>query len=114
MFDRRGEVTPSDPLEFHLYHLARYWSRIVGFIRQYPGDPERWMDGNGGQAIRIANGFTESAINPASKVLNEWQIYKVASDATFHKRPLSGDDIEKASAAFERFLVAAGYNPWLP
>ncbi len=44
-FAERGGITPSDPLEFHLYHLARYWSRLVGFCRQkHAGDDAGVLD----------------------------------------------------------------------
>jgi hypothetical protein len=45
MFAERGGITPSDPLGFHLYHLARYWNRLVGICRQAPSKPEVWIDG---------------------------------------------------------------------
>jgi hypothetical protein len=62
LFAGRGGVTPSDPLEFHLYHLARYWSRLVAFCRQAPSRPESRIDSELGACVLISSKFAHELI----------------------------------------------------
>lgn len=111
MFAERGGTTSSDSLEFHLYHLARYWSRLVGFCRLKPGPPEFWADGSMGIAIRIANRFTDPLVDSASPLIASWNSYKQLAEKVLHRHVLL-DDVEAASDAFDRFLAETGYSPW--
>ena len=56
LFAERGGITPADPLKFHLYHLARYWSRLVGFCRQDPSKPAGFIDGDLGACVQVGFG----------------------------------------------------------
>jgi hypothetical protein len=66
MFAERGGVAPTDPLKFHLYSLARYWSRLVGFCRQTPSSPEGWIDGDLGACVQGGSEFAHKLITPDS------------------------------------------------
>ena len=112
MFAERGDVTPSDPLEFHLFHLARYWSRLVGFSRQTPSKPEGWIDGDMGACIEVGSEFAHRLIGPSSPIRDQWQEYWRRKQAILHERPVTLVDVELASQSFDRCLVALNYDPW--
>jgi len=112
MFAERGDVTPTNALEFHFYHLARYWSRLVGFCRQYPSEPEGWIDGDLGACIQVGSDFADKLIDPSSLIHHQWQDYRKQADAILHERPVTITDVESALNSFEGCLVALNYDPW--
>ncbi len=111
-FSRRGEATPSAPLEYHLHHLARYWSRLSGFSRLTPGPHDSLADGGLGMAIGIGNRFADELIDSNSPVHASWATYMELATMVLRSRPLALADIESASAAFDQCLSRVGYNPW--
>jgi hypothetical protein len=108
----RGNITPSDPLEFHLYHLARYWSRLVGFCRQYPLKPEVCIDGDLGACVAVASEFAHKLIEPSSTIHRLWQDYWTHTQAILHDRPVTIEDVEAASRKFDECLAELRYDPW--
>ena len=85
MLKERGGITPSDPLEFHLYHLARYWSRLVGFCRQVPDKPETVIDTDLGACVAVGSDFAHNLINPDLPIFRCWQDYWSRTQAVLHK-----------------------------
>jgi hypothetical protein len=111
MFASRGEVTPTDPLEFHLFHLARYWSRLVGFARHVGDGCNSLIEGDLGTAVRMG---TEQA----GRVIREtdagdlWHDYVERVETMLTIRPVSLESIERASKGFDKCLEAIGFDPW--
>jgi hypothetical protein len=112
MFAERGGITPSDPLEFHLFHLARYWSRLVGFCRQKPSKPEDCIDSDLGACVVVGSDSAQKLIGPSSPIHEQWQEYWRRAQAILHERPVTLVDVELASQSFDRCLVALNYDPW--
>ena len=112
MFEERGRfATPSDPLEFHLHHLARYWSRLGGFCRQTPSKPEGWIDGDLGACVAVGTEFADKLI---VKIPNFqlWQEYQIQTHAVLHVRPVTLEQVESALRAFDACLAGMKYGPW--
>jgi len=114
MFAERGGITPTDPLQFHLYHLARYWSRLLGFCRQTPSKPEGWIDGDLGACIQMGSEFAHPLITPDSPIYRLWQDYWTQTQSMLHQRPVTMDAIETASRAFDACTAGLKYDPWAP
>jgi hypothetical protein len=112
MFAERGGVTPSDPLEFHLNHLARYWSRLVGFCRQNPSRPEGFIESDLGSCIAVGSEFANELIGPTSPIHGRWQEYWKRTQAILHDRPVTIEDVEVASRIFDDCLAELKYDPW--
>lgn len=113
MFAERGGVTPTDPLRFHLYHLARYWSRLVGFCRQTPSEPEVWIDGDLGACVQVATDFAHRLIAPNSPIFRLWQDYWAQTQSVLYDRPVTLDAVEAAAHAFDACVAELKYDPWL-
>jgi hypothetical protein len=111
LFAGRGKVTPTDPLEFHLHHLARYWSRLIGFCRQTL-KPESCIDGDLGACVQVGSEFAHKLITPDSPIYKLWQDYWVQTQSVLHKRPVTIDAVEAASRAFDACVAELKYNPW--
>ena len=112
MFTERGGITPSDPLMFHLYHLARYWSRLVGFCRQDPSKPAALIDTDLGACVQVGSEFAHKLIGADSPIHRVWQDYWTQTQAVLHKRPVSIDAVESASRTFDSCLAELKYDPW--
>ena len=112
LFAERGEITPSDPLEFHLYHLARYWSRLIGFCRQDPSKPAAFIDTDLGACVQVGSEFADKLIDPSSPIHEHWQHYWKRTQAMLKERPVTMEDVEAASRAFEDCLARLRYDPW--
>jgi hypothetical protein len=112
LFAERDSITPSDPLEFHLYHLARYWSRLLGFCRQDPSKPAAYIDGDLGACVQVGSEFTHKLITVGSPIYGRWQDYWTQTQAVLHRRPVSIDTVEAAHRAFESCLRELKYDPW--
>ncbi|HVV73378.1 MAG TPA: hypothetical protein VHI52_18035 [Verrucomicrobiae bacterium] len=112
LFAGRGGVTPTDPLKFHLYHLARYWSRLVGFCRQTPMKPEGWIDGDLGACVLVGSEFAHKLIGPDSPIYGRWQDYWAQTQAMLHQRPVSLEAVEAASRTFGACVADLKYDPW--
>ncbi|HEV2437978.1 MAG TPA: hypothetical protein VG077_18440 [Verrucomicrobiae bacterium] len=112
LFAERGGITPSDPLQFHLYHLARYWSRLVGFCRQTPSKPESWIDGDLGACVQVGSEFADKLIGSASPIYSRWQNYWTQTQTVLHHRPVTIDAVEAASQAFDACVADLKYDPW--
>ena len=94
MFAKRGGVTPTDPLKFHLYHLFLYWSRLVGFCRQVPDKPETAIDGDLGACVQVGSEFVHRLIDSRSPIFVLWQDYWKRAQAVLHDRPVTLHDVE--------------------
>jgi hypothetical protein len=112
MFAERGGMTPSDPLQFHFYHLARYWSRLVGFCRQDPSKPAVFIETDLGACVQVGSEFAHKWIGPDSPIYNGWQDYWRQTQAMLHKRPGTIEEVEAASRAFDACLAKLKYDPW--
>jgi hypothetical protein len=112
MFSERGGTTPSDPLQFHLYHLARYWSRLVGFCRQVPDKPEAFIDTDLGACVAVGSEFAHKLIEPSLGVYERWQDYWRRTQVILHDRPVTLEGVEAASRAFNDCLSELKYDPW--
>jgi hypothetical protein len=112
LFAKRGGITPSDPLKFHLYHLARYWSRLVGFCRQVPEKPETMIDAELGACVAVGSEFAHKLIEPSAPIYESWQDYWRRTQAMLHDRPVTLEDVETASRAFNHCLSELKYDPW--
>jgi len=112
MFAERGGITPSDPLEFHLYHLARYWCRLVGFCRQEPSKPEKFIETDLGACVKVGSDHTHKLIGPNSPVYEEWQVCWKMTQSILFQRPVTIEDVESASRAFNDCLRQLKYDPW--
>ena len=114
MFAEREQsgVTPTDPLEFHLHHLARYWSRLVGFCRQVPLKAELFIDTDLGACVAVGSEFANRLMIPGSSVYQQWREYWMEMQAVLHKRPVTIELVEEASRAFETCLAVLKYDPW--
>ncbi len=111
-FAERGGITPSDPLEFHLYHLARYWSRLTGFCRQEPSGTASFVDTDLGVCVEVGSEFAHKLIRQDSPIYSQWQNYWKQTQTMLHDRPATIEAVEAASRAFEASLVALKYDPW--
>lgn len=112
MFEQRGGIIPSEPLEFHLFHLARYWSRLLGFCRHTPSGCASFIDGNFGVCVQIGSEFTNQEIAPDSPVYSEWQKYWTQVQALLHDRAPTIEAVEATSQAFDACLAKLKYDPW--
>lgn len=112
MFAERGGVTPTEPLEFHLFHLARYWSRLIGFCRQTPDTPEGWINGDLGACVALGTRLAGQLIDSGSPIRNEWDEYFRQSNSILYQRPVSLDGVELACVLFDQCLSALQYDPW--
>jgi hypothetical protein len=120
--ERVSEMTPryeklfaehgGDALTFHLYHLARYWSRLLGFCRQDPSKPAAYIDGDLGACVQVGSEFTHKLIKADSPIYGRWQDYWTQTQAVLHQRPVSIDAVEAAHRAFEACLTELKYDPW--
>ena len=113
MFASRGEVTPTDPLEFHLFHLARYWSRIVGFAKVVGDGCDSLVEGDSGSLVRMATDQAGRVLREADLIPNLWTEYVDQLETMLTLRPVSVKVIERASDEFDKCLEAIGYDPWL-
>ena len=112
MFAERGGITPSDPLKFHLHHLARYWSRLVGFCREAPSAPEVFINSDLGACVKVGSDYAQKLIEPNSQIYELWQVYWRAMQSVLHERPVTLGDVEAASQAFNDCLIQLQYDPW--
>ena len=112
MFRERSGITPSDPLEFHLFHLARYWSRLVGFSKQVPEKPETAIDTDLGACVAVGSEFAHKMIEPSLPIYECWQHYWRLAQMVLHERPVTLEQIEAASRAFNDCLSVLKYDPW--
>ena len=112
LFAERGGITPTDPLKFHLYHLARYWSRLVGFCRQAPSKPAGFIDGDLGACVQVGSEFADRLIGSDSPIYASWQNYWTQTQAVLHQRPVTIDSVEAASKAFDVCVAELKYDPW--
>jgi hypothetical protein len=113
MFAGRGGITPTDPLKFHLYHLARYWSRLIGFCRQNPSNPAEFIDGDLGACVQVGSEFANNLIASDSPIYPSWQSYWIQTQTVLHRRPVTIDSVEAAARAFDACVVQLKYDPWV-
>jgi hypothetical protein len=111
LYAERGGITPSDTLEFHFYHLARYWSRLVGFCRQDASKPEAFINSDLGACVEVATEFAHGSIKPSSPIYGEWQHCWKQTQAILYERPVTLKAVEAASQAFNDCLAKLKYNP---
>lgn len=111
-FAERGGITPSDPLKFHLYHLARYWSRFAGFCRQDPSNIDAFINGDLGGCVQVGSEFAHQLIGPSEPVYERWQDYWQRTQTVLNKRPVNLNAVEDSIRSFNECLVAVNYDPW--
>ena len=112
LFAGRGGITPSDPIQFHFYHLARYWSRLVGFWRQDIQNLERFIDTDLGACVQVGSDFANELIDVNSLIYDRWKDYWNRLQSILHERPVSMVGIESASKSFDECAAALKYDPW--
>jgi hypothetical protein len=112
MFAERGRITPSDPLQFHLYHLARYWSRLVGFCRQDPSKPAAFIETDLGACVQVGSEFAHKLVGPDSPIFRLWQDYWRQAQGVLYERPVTIEAVESAARAFDECLSELKYDPW--
>lgn len=113
MLANRGEVTPDDPLRFHLHHLVRYWYRIVEFSRQRPHSVFHLIQSDLGSCIRVATGQASPLVSRGEPIYNPWQDYLVSAAPVLEVRYAAFEEIEAACLAFNRCPPTLGFNPWV-
>jgi hypothetical protein len=111
-FAERGGILPSDPLEFHLYHLALYWSRLTGFCRHAPSETAAFIDTDLGVCVEVGSEFTHKLIGPDSLIYSRWQNYWKQTQAMLHNRQVTIEAVESASKEFDACLAELKYDPW--
>lgn len=112
MFIEREEGALSEPLKFHLHHLALYWNRLVGFCRQVPSKPETAIDTDLGACVAVGSEFTHKLITQNMPVHPLWLKYWGSMQAVLHDRPVTLEDVEAASRSFDECLYELKYDPW--
>jgi hypothetical protein len=112
LFAERGRFMPADPLEYHLYHLVRYWSRLIGFCRQSSSDPRVLVEGDLGACIKVGSDFAHRLINSGSPIYEHWQKYWMQTKTVLNDRPVLMDQIESAVQALNECCSALKYDPW--
>jgi hypothetical protein len=112
LFAEGDGITPTHPLKFHLYHLARYWTRLVGFCRQDPSRPAGFIDGDLGACVLVGSEFAHKLITADSPIYRQWQEYWTQTQTVLHQRPVSIDAVETAHRTFEACLRELKYDPW--
>jgi len=113
IFAERGGITPSDPLMFHLYHLARYWTRLAGFSKQNPSNPAAFIESDLGACILVGSEFANKLIEADSPIYGRWQEYSAQTKDVLYKRPVNIEAIEAASGTFNACLAELKYDPWI-
>jgi hypothetical protein len=111
MFADRGDVTPSDALEFHFYHLARYWSRLLGFSRNST-EPKGLLSSDLAACVQVASDCANRIIGNNSPIYDVWQNYRERWRGLLLVQSVSADDIEAVSSAFDECLAALKFDPW--
>lgn len=111
-FAERGGVTPTDPLEYHLYHLTLYWSRLIGFCRQDPANPDNWIEGDLGACVQVATDFASELIKKDHSAYESWMRYHKQVFRILYERPVSLGEVEGASNSYDHFLRDFGYDAW--
>ena len=99
--------------EFHLFHLARYWSRIVGFAEVVGDGCDSLVEGDSGSLVRMATDQAGRVLREADLIPNLWTEYVDQLETMLTLRPVSVKVIERASDEFDKCLEAIGYDPWL-
>ena len=112
MFAGRGGVTPSDPLQFHLFHLARYWSRLVGYCTQDPSSCAAFIDSELGACVQVGSDFAHKLIGTDSPIFELWQEYWAHTQSVLHTRPVTWEAVDRTSGILETCLAELGYDPW--
>src|SRR5262245_37576100 len=112
LFKERGGITPSEPLRFHLYHLSRYWIRLVGFCRRVPEKPEKAIDSDYGACVAVASEFARRVIDPSLPCYERWQDCWRQTQTVLYDRPVTLEQVEAAARAFDDCLTRLGYDPW--
>ena len=110
-FSKRGGVTPTDPLKFHLYHLALFWSRLIGFCRQKPLNTAGWIDSDLGACVQIGSEFAHKVIGTESPIHGRWLDYWAQAHAVLHQRPVTIAAVESASQAFHERPADLRHDP---
>jgi hypothetical protein len=111
-FAVRGTITPSDPLEFHLYHLARFWSRLLGFCRHSSPSIQSCIDGDLGICVKVGSEFTDQLIDPESPIYQTWREYIRRTNSALDGNLPTLDDLETAHHLFTECLAGLNYDPW--
>jgi|GEM_PF-4556464 len=108
-----SDVTPSDPLEFHLFHLVRYWSRLTGFCSHSSMEPKSLIDSDLGLCVKVASDFAHRLIDPDSSIYELWQKYRLLEQVVMDESRLSIEQVEAAASAYEACLEKLDYDPWV-
>ncbi len=115
-FAERGEnadILPDDPLEFHLYHLARYWGRLTGFCNNFNREyPEGYVEGDLGFCVKFGSECVDDIIAPSSPIYGKWREYCKHTQAIFDEKSVTTDQINLASGLFNECLSILSYDPW--
>jgi len=108
MFEQRGGATPSDPIEYHLFHLALYWSRLVGFCRMSPAKSAGFVDNDLGVCVTIGSEYVNKTIEASQPAYRNWHDCWHRTQKVLYERPVALGDVEDAVRSFNEFLSARG------
>jgi hypothetical protein len=111
-FAERGTFPSPDPLEFHLYHLACYWSRLLGFCRLPSTGIQAYIDGSLGACVKVGSEFADQLIGPESPIYEIWREYFRRTNSALNGSMPTLDDLETAHQLFTECLAGLNYDPW--
>jgi hypothetical protein len=70
------------------------------------------IEGHLGACVQIASCAANMLVERYSRVYESWTPYWKKTQAVLHARPVTGEDVEEASALLDECLKAIGHDPW--
>jgi hypothetical protein len=111
-FRTRSDTSPTEPLEYHLYHLALYWSRLMGFCGSHPSDAAHWVDSDLGACVAVGTDVVSGTLGSLHPHRAGWSSYLALIHVVLNQSQVSFKEVEAASNAFSRFLELLGFVSW--
>ncbi len=111
-FRVRHDAALVEPLECHLYHLALYWSRLMGFCDLDRSDASGWVNSDLGACVAVGTEIVSEIIDAQAPCFEAWESYRTLTDAMLFNKTRSIEDVKAASKAFGHFLDLMGYVSW--
>ena len=111
-FSVRDDAALVEPLEYHLYHLALYWSRSIGFCDLDRLDASGWVNSDLGACVAVGTEIVSEIIDAQPPCFEAWESYRTLTDAMLRNETRSIENVKAASKAFAHFLDLMGYVSW--